>query len=362
MATKKRELLTAIWVNEGREYTVQPPDTKTLPGNMHYDSELHEGNLVSRRGLPVRLQPARLVSGGSSGPGARAHFVEAARPSKADFVGPPLPLHLKSEPRYNRSLGYRIHINTAHYTPEFNEEKTLGKTSGVYKRTDGGRLTFNEGYDHLRRMEPVNITTMPQLVDFIKRSDPARLLKSEVIFQNNAQSWEETFIPKGKPSRVRALVERLEEYDNREEPPFAIIVVQTTEKHDPNFTRKAQFDDKGRWDEPHRGRWQRIPAPIEPIKIHRDAEVYAQYGIYVDELVDEKTRECMRDPDCYMAMGETRYENSPQPSRGRLVHYINLKITDAAQVMAVDMKEIELAVRHNAEKSAKRRAVEPSNP
>lgn len=360
MARRPAKLSTAIWRHDGREDVVQAPDTKTLSGNLPYDPELHEGRLVSARGLPVRLQDARSSSGGSSGPGARAHFVEAARMGKADFIGPPVPDSLKrksKKPRIDRTAGYRIHINTADFTPEFNQR------SGVYEISGGGRMVLADGYKYLRRMEPVRVRTIADMVDFIRHADPARLLKSEVIFQNNAQSWTDTFVTAGKPSRLLALKDRLKGYDRVGEPPFAVVEVKTVSPHDPNFTRKPVYDDDGRYARPWRGRWQRIPAPVEPVEIGTDVRgkpEYIQLGVYIDELADERTRQCMTAPDSYLVMGEARYRGSMHADRS--VHYINVKVTDASAVMAVDMGELSQAVRHNAAKSEKRQLAAPSGP
>lgn len=355
MVKKTTKLSTAIWRHDGREDVVQAPDTKTLAGNFPYDAELHEGNLVSVRNIPVRLQAARFSSGGSSGPGARAHFVESARPKKSDFVGPPWPEALKSSgpgrPRIDCTAGYRLHINTANYMPEFNQK------SGVYTISEGGRMVLADRYKHFRSMEVVRIRTVAELIAFIRTANPERLLKSEVIFQNNAQSWRDTFIPAGKPSRLLALKDRLRAYDKIEEPPFAIIEVKTGDLHDPNFIRKPVYEPDGGLALPWRGRWQRIPAPVAPVGIGEDVRgkpEYIQVHIYIDELADGRTREGMKLPDTYLVMGETRYREGVHCDR--TVHYINLKVTDGSGVMVVDMDDLARAVRHNAVKDRKRPA------
>lgn len=302
---------------------VQPVGTPLQPGNRYYNHLLDAGHLACLHcTAKMKFHEAQPSSGGTSGAGSPAFF-KPVKKHDDDCIVPLRPAENRKSP-IDRSKGYRVNINTAEYSEIFNQK------SGVFDVSAKGRLRLTD--EDIRDRESFTVREVGDLVRFIEKADLSRIKPSRVVFQNNAEDWDEFFIRAGTPSRLRSLVERLENHQPGTEPLFAALEVTTTGYHNPQ-PRLKQGEG---------GSYYKTPrAPIDSIEIGRDARgkpAFARIDIYIDDKNNTHVSDALLKPDTYLVMGEVRHRSLEH--KNSTTHYLSITVTDGRQIMPVNIENI----------------------
>ena len=339
----KGRAITALYINPdtGERRKVQVPGTPIQKGYSHF-SAYEAQFLYSEKdeSIKLRYHPARPSSGGSSGIGAGGYLSseKPARKKKAQNEAETKP-RAKAEP----FTGYRILINTADFSPVFNQK------SGVYDVSDHGRLTNPE---IPRKLKNHTVRSVKEIVDLIRFGDTKLLANSDVVFQNNTLSWKQFCIRLGTPSRHLDLLERLQKRKPGQEPPFALVEIRTTGRHDPTPN----------WNHPDPKKRGKVPrAPVDPIEITTEGgrKVTIRYDVYIDDQrSDGHAKYSIYTAGSYFVLAEVRHKQH-EGAKG-IVHYLSMKVTNKDQLLLVNIENIDRDARMSpAEKRAKKEAEKP---
>ena len=330
--------ITALYINPdtGERRKVQVPGTPLQEGHNFFSKYEAQFLYAADGETKLRYHPQRPSGGGSSGAGAGGYLSpeKPARKKKAEDE----PAKPRAKPE--RFTGYCIRINTADYSPEFNQK------SGVYEVSEHGRLS---GPDIKRKLKNFPVRNVREIVDLIRFGDTKLLANSEVVFQNNSLSWKQFCIRMGTPSRQLDLVERLQQRKPGQEPVFALVEIRTTARHDP----KPDWNTK---DAKKRGKVPR--APIDPVEIKNEdngKKTTIRYDVYIDEQrADGHAKYSLHEAGSYFVLAEVRHKQQGS------VHYLSMKVTHESQIIAVNIENLDRDARMTpAEKRAKKESEKP---
>lgn len=335
----KGRSITALYINPdtGERRKVQVPGTPIQEGYSHF-SPYEAQFLFSEKNetIKLRYQPARPSSGGSSGVGAGGYLAPEKPARKKKVEDAPEKPRAKPEP----FTGFRILINTADYSPVFNQK------SGVFEVSEHGRLTEPA---IPRKLKDKTVRGVKDIIDLIRFEDTKLLANSVVIFQNNEISWQQFCIRMGTPSRQLELVERLKQRKPGQEPAFALVEIRTTKAHDPSPNWNTTDPKK-------RGKVPR--APVDPIEIKdsNGKKTTIRYDVYIDEQRNQHTKHSLFAAGTYFVLAEVRHNQ-----RGS-TYYLSLKVTDKNQIIPVNIENLDRDARMTpAQKRVKRESEKPGS-
>lgn len=335
--------VTALYIdpNTGERQKVQVPGTPLQKGYLYF-SQYQRQFLFSEEDETVQLRyvRGRPSSGGSSGVGASGYLSPKNTVRKKKEPDELEKIRAKPEP----FTGYRILINTADYSPTFNQN------SGVYDVSEYGRLTSP---DVPRKLKNVTVRSIKDIVDLMRFGNREFLEKSVVIFQNNEIGWEQFCIRMDTPSTQLKLLKRLQQHSAGTEPVFALVEIHVKGRHDPTPVWNKKDPNKRR---------KVPPVPLDPITIKTEEEgkkVTIQYSVYIDDQrADKNAKYSIYEAGSYFVLAEVRY-NPPRSEYGG-VHYLNLKVTHEDQIMRVNIENIDRDSKMlPREKLAQRKAEKP---
>lgn len=333
--------ITALYIspttNERRK--VQVPGTPIREGYSHFSA--YEAQFLyseEDEAVKLRYHPARRSGGGSSGVGAGGYVSPEKTARKKKVEDAPEKPRAKPEP----FTGYRILINTAEYSPVFNQK------SGVYDVSEHGRMTDPA---IPRKLKNKSVYSVKDIVDLIRFGDTKLLANSVVVFQNNEISWQQFCIRMGTPSRQLDLVKRLQARKAGQEPPFALLEIRTTGRHDPS-------PDWQTTDPKKRGRVPRAPVDAIEIKDDNGKKVTIRYDVYIDEQRNQHTKHAILAAGSYFVLAEVRHKQH-ESAKG-ITHYLSMTVTDKDQIMPVNIENLDRDARMTpAEKRAKKESEKP---
>lgn len=334
----KGRSITALYIspNTDERRKVQVPGTPHQEGHSYFSAYEAQFLYAADGETKLRYHPARPSGGGSSGVGAGGYLSPEKPARKTKPEDAPETPRKKREP----FTGYRILINTADYSPVFNQK------SGVYEVSEHGRLT-DPAIPH--KLKNVSVRGVKDIVDLIRFGDTNLLANSVVIFQNNQISWKQFCIRMGTPTRQLELLERLQRRRPGQEPAFALVEIRTAGRHDP--TPDWHTDDPKK-----RGKVPRVP--VEPIEIKTDDDgkkVTIRYDVYIDEQrADKHAKYSIYEAGSYFVLAEVRHKQHGS------MHYLSLKVTDKDQIMQVNIENLDRDSRMSpGEKRAKKESEKP---
>lgn len=314
---------------------VQIQGTKLKPGNTYFAPHIHgEHVFCVDCTAPLRFAGAQTSSGGSSGVGSTAHFI-AKRPHDPDCLVPKRAATRDAPTPIDRSKGYILLIETAEFSYSFN------KRSGFYEVSEYGRRVRAD--DSLKDREVITVRGVKDIMNFIRRGERNRIFDTIVVFQNNAIPWRQFCILKDKPERIANLVERAKARSGMQEPPFALVEIETT---GPQYHFKKRRASDGKRTFPR--------APVDPIKIGEDAHgkpVTVRFDIYRDSE-NTLVQHAFYVPGTFFVLGEVRHQQY------RNEHYLSMTIPHPDQIEPMNIANLAA----EAKAAAKKKASKPPSP
>lgn len=294
------------------------------PGAQYYDPQYHKGKLCCAYC------------------DARVHFNHGSTSVAGSFAGRdpyfatnPGQVHKDClwdfhEPSHSRQFidpakGYRIHLNVQEYKDVFNER------SGAYTRDSKGRLKLSD--ERLAGMEPLSVHSVNDLVKLLEKGRFDRINKSVVIFRNQVIEWDQFCIHHKRPERIFDLLNRASQSKDFRAP-YALIEIRTDKSH--------AFDGFERGG---------LVVPSKPIlmaergarglsqEIRLSAEINNRHNSYVMESFSYGE-------GSYFVLGLVRHKIYQGDMK--IIHYLNVTVTDAAQVAKVDLNAIAQKGKQNA--------------
>lgn len=206
---------------DGKTLFVLPPNTPWKEDSVYFNEQEHRGNLLCPCcDEPVTFRHGTKSTAGSTFGGRRGHF--ALFPGGHHRLGCEIEASAQYQrrPSIDKSKGYRIHLNTRHYSNAFNEE------TGVYGRGPDGRTIILD--PDFRDREIYRLKSVHDLVTLLERGENTRLNDSKLVFRNEVLKWDEFFIRASvdnKHPRFIDLLNRLERNKKRET--YCAMVVRT---------------------------------------------------------------------------------------------------------------------------------------
>lgn len=300
---------------DGKTLFVLPPDTPWKEQSVYYNKREHTGHLLCPCcDEPVRFRHRTESTAGSSFGGRRGHF--ALFPGGHHRHG----CEIETRKQYVRPLnvdktrGYRIHINTRHYSDAFNDH------AGVYGRGPDGRTAILD--PDFRDREIYRINSVRDLVALLGRGEIGRLNDSKLVFRNQALTWNEFFIRAdrrhNRHPRFINLLNRLE--GAREQETYCAMVVDTDKPlHASHKNPFLKFSDI------HIARNNGLVETIRP-------------AVHVRNADDYRLREMFYKAGTYLIMGVPRL--SVFDTRFGRVHTIQIALDSQDAAIAFDIHDV----------------------
>ncbi len=308
---------------------VRPQGHFLQSGQTAYYQALHKNHLecpccdtqvLHRKAAPV-------IAGGHKG---RPAFF-ATFPKRDHEDSCPLPREDSDNKRYDKSRGYRIHINLPDYSDLFNHE------AGPYERDENGRLRLKD--QTLASCQPKAVSAIEDVVKLIRSGDFTRLKDSVVMMADREAplTWNQFLIRLstngGMHNRHLALMDRV--LSKSYQP--AAVEIEITDKT---------------W--PSRERWKAgsLSAQSKPIFAGRfnDKPEWLIPRIWLDNRDDTRVQFALCDPGHYLVLGIPRVSRFFGQTR-----FLDIKVTDHRQVMRVDFDDLIKKGQSNAARTQTRR-------
>ncbi|PZQ44892.1 MAG: hypothetical protein DI551_09150 [Micavibrio aeruginosavorus] len=284
-------------------------------GNIHYVADKHKDHIrcLDCDGA-MRVQEGAPSQGGSSIAAPKSYFTPRAGHDddcvRKLRLAPDSDINVLSAPKIDRKKGYRLHLNTAGISEEYNSR------SGAYDISEGGRITITD--PDLRAREAFGVRNIQELKAFMDRAKPERLADTKVIFRNIAVNWQDFYIQaKDDPYGLSLLADRAMKRQKGELPPFVLLEVATTR----NF-HQGRFDPSA-------------PAPIDAIDVSSNKRGarprFIQLQIWLDGRQNTDIVKSFSEAGTFLVYGLARHHR--HETKSKIVDTLNITIRDNGQVI-----------------------------
>lgn len=307
---------------DGQSVRVQLPGTRLQSGAVHYDEKIHKGHLSCICcDAPVHFRTGQTTISGDNLRGPRAHFASNRRAAHANDCTVPLRLDEGDATAYDLTKGYRIHLNTGQLKEQFDVRARL------YARRPDSKIMIND--PELASREPFSVRGAADFLRIMRKENKERLRHALVINGAAQIPWHDFF--------VRYSFHQ-DKKNRRGEPRFTHLVKRLAQFGSPQLVMMEVDFSK-----PSKTKMDCVCAEAPAIYLGRDKDKNGHYAVprvYIEGLQQAEIARTIAARGRFLVMGAVRLRVETDARSGDVRHYLNMTVTNPAQVTPADLPRL----------------------